>query len=121
MEKIIISLIQMQQQMRIFHWQTRAYARHVAFGEAYDTLSDLIDTFVEVCMGKHGRFVLNAANTIHLSNLSDVSCHSFLDASCEMLKQISSTLDPECDTDLLNIRDEMLAEVNKLKYLNTLE
>ena len=39
MEKIIVSLIQMQQQMRIFHWQTKSYARHVAFGEAYDTLS----------------------------------------------------------------------------------
>jgi len=25
------------------------------------------------------------------------------------------------DTDLLNIRDEMLAELNKLKYLLTLE
>jgi hypothetical protein len=27
----------------------------------------------------------------------------------------------ESDTDLLNIRDEMLAELNKLKYLLTLE
>jgi hypothetical protein len=30
-------------------------------------------------------------------------------------------LDTRYDTDLLNLRDEMLAEINKLKYLLTLK
>jgi hypothetical protein len=30
-------------------------------------------------------------------------------------------LDPKYDTDLLNLRDEMLAAINKLKYLLTLK
>ena len=39
----------------------------------------------------------------------------------EYLIGMSGVLDPEADTDLLNIRDEMLAEFNKLKYLITLK
>ena len=34
---------------------------------------------------------------------------------------LSAELSSENDTDLLNLRDEMLAEVNKLAYLLTLE
>jgi len=30
-------------------------------------------------------------------------------------------VDPQSDTDLLNIRDEMLANISKLKYLLTLK
>jgi hypothetical protein len=38
----------------------------------------------------------------------------------ESFVQMSEQLDPS-DTDLLNIRDEMLGELNKLSYLLTLE
>jgi hypothetical protein len=34
---------------------------------------------------------------------------------------LSESYDPKMDSDLLNIRDEMLAEINKLKYLLTLK
>lgn len=121
MDKIIISLVQMEQQLRILHWQTKSYARHQAFGGAYDALGDLIDKFVEVLMGKHDRFILQQASSIELQNLSDVKPIEFCNASCELLTAINSILDPSCDSDLMNIRDEMLAEINKLKYLLTLQ
>jgi hypothetical protein len=34
---------------------------------------------------------------------------------------MTGQLDSSYDTDLLNIRDEMLSEINKLKYLLTLK
>jgi len=34
---------------------------------------------------------------------------------------LTDVLDPQRDTDLLNIRDEILGEFNKLKYLLTLK
>jgi len=36
------------------------------------------------------------------------------------LLSFSQLYNPETDSDLLNIRDEMLAEMNRLKYLLTL-
>ena len=53
--QIITPLIQFQQQLRIFHWQTDSYAQHRAFGSAYEELDDLIDTFVETFMGIFGK------------------------------------------------------------------
>ncbi len=112
-------LLGLQVQMKINHWQTKGYARHQAFGGFYDSLDDLIDTFVESAMGKYGRFVLEDENkTIQLNNLSELDMKGLIvtvrKAFVEM--DIDGT-----DTDLLNIRDEMLGELNKLSYLLTLE
>lgn len=114
--------LQTQFQLRILHWQTKGYARHKAFGNTYETLDGLIDSFVEVCMGKHGRFVLQEENkTIKIENLVEVSIVDFLQSIKAKLIGMSAELSKENDTDLLNIRDEMLANINKLAYLLTLE
>jgi hypothetical protein len=38
-----------------------------------------------------------------------------------LINELPAMLDSKEDTDLLNIRDEMLASVNKTKYLLTLK
>jgi DNA-binding ferritin-like protein len=111
----------LQAQLRIFHWQTKGYARHNAFGVTYDTLEDLIDTFVEEAMGKYGRFVLDdETNVIQLTNLKELKPEAMLDTVILALNQFSEQFE-ETDTNLLNVRDEMLGAINKLKYLLTLE
>jgi DNA-binding ferritin-like protein len=107
-------LLSLQMQMKINHWQTKGYARHKAFGKFYDSLSDLIDTFVESAMGKYGRFVLDEeSKTIQLSNLSEIEMKGLINTVRDSLVMMSDQLD-STDTDLLNIRDEMLGELNKL-------
>jgi DNA-binding ferritin-like protein len=114
-------LLSLQIQMKINHWQTKGLARHKAFGKFYDSLSDLIDTFVESAMGKYGRFTLDEeTKTLQLSNLSELDMKGLVNTVRESFVQMSEQLDPS-DTDLLNIRDEMLGELNKLSYLLTLE
>lgn len=111
-----------QLQLKVLHWQTKGYARHKAFGDTYSDLDDLIDEFVEVCMGKHGRFVLQEqSKTIMIENLTDINIVEFIQSTKSGLIGLSSDLSAENDTDLLNIRDEMLAKINKLAYLLTLE
>jgi DNA-binding ferritin-like protein len=111
----------LQAQLRIFHWQTKGYARHNAFGVTYDTLEDLIDTFVEEAMGKYGRFTIDdETSTIQLANLKELKPEAMLDTIISALNQFSEQFD-ETDTNLLNVRDEMLGSINKLKYLLTLE
>jgi hypothetical protein len=73
-------------------------------------------------MGKFGRFTIDESNrTIEIFNLLDIEIVKFLQKIKEFLIGLSSELSPESDTDLLNLRDEMLGEVNKLAYLLTLE
>lgn len=112
----------LQLQFRILHWQTKGYARHKAFGEIYETLDGLVDEFVEICMGKHGRFTLdNSTDTIQMANLTDLNIVEFLQTAKNRLIGFNNELSKEKDSDLLNLRDEMLGSINKLAYLLTLE
>lgn len=111
----------LQLQLKINHWQTKGYARHNAFGMTYDELQELVDSYVEEAMGKYGRFILDdETKTIELANLSDLNLKGFIDTVRDALVQFTSQLD-ETDTNLLNIRDEMLGLINQLGYLLTLE
>jgi hypothetical protein len=72
-------------------------------------------------MGKYGRFILDdETKTIELVNLSEIDMKGFINTLREALVQFTSQLD-ETDTNLLNIRDEILGLINKLGYLLTLE
>ena len=118
MDQVVMQLVQMEQQMRIFHWQTKSHARHKAFGKVYSNLGDLIDTFTEAWMGKNGR--VRVSGPIELQNLGG-DVEQIVDGYIETLVGMTDILDPQRDTDLLNIRDEILGEFNKLKYLLTLK
>ena len=118
----VIFFLGLDAQFKILHWQTKGYARHKAFDEIISTLKDLTDEFVETSMGKTGRFVLDDSNkTISIVNLSELNIVEFLQQIKSKLIGLSTELSPEKDTDLLNIRDEMLGSINKLAYLLTLE
>jgi hypothetical protein len=111
----------LQCQLKVFHWQTKGYARHKALDETLDELYDLVDSFVEEAMGKYGRFKLNdETNTIRIANLNELDPKTMIKSVCKALIQFTDQFD-ETDTNLLNIRDEMLGLFNKLNYLLTLE
>lgn len=119
--KSIMTMVGFQQQMRILHWQTKKYARHIAYGSIYDTLDDLIDKFTEVCMGKYGRIELSGElGNISLSNMNDLSVSDYCNDFIGFLQGLNDEFDSQTDSDVLNIRDEIMGEVNKLKYLLTL-
>lgn len=108
-------------QLKVFHWQTKGYARHNGFAQTRDELEDLMDTFVEEAMGKYGRFVLDGeTDTVKLFNLSELKPVEMVETICQSFVEFTDELDP-VDTNLLNIRDEMLGLFYKLKYLLTLE
>jgi len=117
--KLISPFLKIQQQLRIFHWQTDSYAQHKAFGKAYEALDALIDDFVEVYMGKYGKMKAKLTYNIELDNLTD----NYMDYVNDYIKyflSLNEELDATSDTDLLNIRDEMLGVLNRLKYLLSL-
>jgi len=123
MDKIVFNLIEFQNQIRILHWQTKSYSRHVAYGDVYDKLNKLIDKLVETYQGKYDRIKFSNSK-LNLKNLEDINLNEYINSlildlslpDSNFLKSISSE-----DTDLLNIRDEILSVLHKLKYLCTLK
>lgn len=115
----INKFLTLQNQLRVHHWQTASYAEHKALGKAYEELDPLIDDFVEIYMGKYGKDT-EQHRTIDLKGYE--TAHPM-----PVLKYFENYLTDELpnelkdsDTELLNIRDEMLGVINKTKYLLTL-
>jgi hypothetical protein len=120
-EELILKLVQIQLQFKFLHWQTYGDAKHRAYGNIYDSLGDMIDMFAEAMMGKYGRPDFESEFSIMFQDIKTMNIQDFLDGITEFLVGMTDQLDTRYDTDLLNLRDEMLAEINKLKYLLTLK
>ena len=120
-EELTLKLIQIQLQFKFLHWQTFGDAKHKAYGEIYDSLGDIIDKFVEAMMGKYGRVEFEPEFSIMFQDIKSLSVQNFMDGITEFLVSMSDHLDSRYDSDLLNLRDEMLADINQLKYRLTLK
>jgi len=111
----------MREQIKLYHWQTRIYSRHKATDNVIEALDKSIDKYVEVYMGKYGRMKMTSSTcSISVKNLSETSVVNFIKRcilylNTELVKKLK-----ENDTDLINVRDEMLGELNQLLYLFTL-
>lgn len=112
----------MRSQIKLYHWQTRVYSRHKATDEVLEKLDAHIDQFVEVYIGKYGRPKMSGKNgTTNVNNLSEKSIVGFIKKCIQMLLgDCMKGLKDSVDSDLFNIRDEMLADLNQLLYLFTL-
>ena len=111
----------MRSQFKLFHWQTTSYARHKATDDVLKALDETIDEYVETYMGKYGRPRMNVkTNAVRVVNMNEKMAVRFVKSCIDYLKgPLVAGLD-KADTDLVNLRDEMLGELNKILYLFTL-
>jgi hypothetical protein len=115
---IVTSLLTIRNQIKLYHWQTGSFARHKATDDLTAALDLAIDNFVEVYMGRYGR--PKVSKTIKLSNYTEAEAQRFVAKQRKFLSEVLPRKIKKGDTDLLNIRDEILAELNKVLYLFTL-
>ena len=108
--------------VQIYHWQTTSFSRHKGADELSGSLNGFLDKFMETYMGKYGRPTYSRdENIIKLYNQTDLLAVSMLDEMTDFFtSSLPLYLDDKKDTDLLNIRDEILAGINQVKYLYTL-
>lgn len=118
---IISFFLTLQNQLKTLHWQTKSYAKHKAYGKTYIALDDLVDTFIEVFQGKNPRIHWNSFLSINVYDIRDKRLETFLSDAINVLSYELGDILGEEDKDLLNIRDEIVAELNKLRYLLSLQ
>jgi hypothetical protein len=115
-------MLEFQNQIKIYHWQTYGYAEHKTFDKLYNNVSENIDKFIEIYMGKYGRIIGNGNFVLTLANYKTSNPVQTLDTFITYLTVVLPLdLNPAKDTDLLNVRDEILGNVNTTKYLLTLK
>ena len=115
-QKIFSFFFEMRQNFYLYHLTTLKYSRHIGAGNFVDSLDTLIDTFLETYMGKYKR--PTKINTkLSLVSMSDEEALNELNIYPSYLSDELPKLISPNDSDLLNIRDEILGLFNRNKYL----
>ena len=113
--------LQLRDQIKLYHWQTRVYARHIATDQMLEKLEKHIDSFVEVYIGKYGRPRVtgkNAEITVH--NMTEAGASRMLQAALRYLQGPLTRSLREGDHDLFALRDDLMEDLHQLAYLFTL-
>lgn len=112
--------------VKLYHWKTISFATHKATDELYGSLNSKIDEFVEVMLGKDELGGRTKLLNVHVIKLDTFSNNASFKKQIEIYKSFLLNLSEDpvfsalMNTDLLAIRDEILAEFNKFLYLLTL-
>lgn len=118
-QQVIIFFTEMLNTIKIFHWKTTSYATHKATDQLHSSLSGNVDTFVETMLGKYGgRVSLNHVKTIEFKDFNAIETFK---SEINKYKQFMKNMDTmfAAESDLLNIRDEILGDLNQFTYLLT--
>ena len=122
-QNIITTFLQMLNTVKLYHWKTSSYAQHKATDELYANLNTNIDTFIEIMLGKMGERVdLTNVKSIILLDYNNLSTfkeeiENYKNFLIDMNKNFE--LNITSNSDLLNVRDEILGNLNQFTYLLT--
>ena len=122
-KQITVVFLEMLMMVKLFHWKTHSYATHKATDELYEKLNENIDHFIEVLLGKTGSRI-DLMNQKSIS-LIDLNSQEKLKSKIMSLKSYFVDLDNNkalstmSNSDLFNIRDEILGNLNQFMYLLT--
>jgi DNA-binding ferritin-like protein len=102
-------------QIKLFHWSIKNYSAHVALDKLHSALSDNIDKFIEAYIGKYKLqpipvFTINTTATSNCQNIIE-----YLQAQHDNIKKIRTGVNKA--SELQNIIDEMLANIDQSIYL----
>ena len=114
--KIICFFLQLRNDIKMYHWQTKSFPYHKISDELLSTIDSLSDKFVETLLGRLETRP-NIDSKIYIRNISDELFKEILDVANNFLANELNEIDSY--TDLINIRDEIIGEINKTKYLLT--
>ena len=122
-KEIAVIFLEMLLMIKLYHWKTSSYATHKATDDLYLKLNTNIDSFIEILLGKDGsRIDLMKEKQIKLIDLTSqealqreiVHFKTYL-VNLNNHKELQQML----NSDLFNIRDTILGDLNQFLYLLT--
>ena len=118
--EIVQLFLEILTSIRLYHWKTRSYAQHKATDQLYEDLDGKVDEFVEVMQGKmmHPDRVewMNEQIKAETPDTKKDMVNKMLDFNKKM-QNLDNLFTTQKDSDLLSVRDDIVALVNRFLYL----
>lgn len=124
-DDLIKNMLEVQTLLKLYHWNTFSYSTHKATGDLYDGLADKIDEYAEVMIGKsNGKYRIDMSHFNKLV-IKDASNNNQLAGIIKSfivdLNSFHSKLPSDFYSEVQNIKDEIVADLDKFLYLLTLK
>lgn len=113
---LLLNLLQLKNQMKLYHWQTEMHSRHISSDNFLHKYDEVLDSLIETYQGRYGIIKLN--KDMKISNIPDDKIIEFLEKARDYLNNIAPKLfNKEKNGNLFNLKDEILEIIDKTIYL----
>jgi hypothetical protein len=125
MADFVVFFFDLTNNTKLYHWTTHSHPRHKASDELFESIIDLSDKFMETYMGRYGRPTTKSSSDrsaykLSLKAFNDKTIVEYYKNCVKHLETAFVTSLSDKDTDLINLRDEILGKLNQTLYLFTL-
>lgn len=107
--------------IKFYHWNTTVYSRHIATCGFLSTLDTAIDSIIEKYIARYGRPIFDGAIQIPVVSINDMDAINIMKKFVVFLQKEFPKYVKNTDTDLLNLRDDLLGNLQNTIYLFSLE
>ena len=132
---IILALFQIQATLRVSHFLSEKKSDHETLDKFLKKFNKKMDKFIEVWMGKHEKFNLGKNSQINVYQITKDELFNYLDIVLEFLTgdsmnnsvyklskyTLGSVMNSKKNVDLMSIRDDIVKNINRMKYRLRLE
>ena len=112
--EIVKFFFTVQLSVKQYHWSTTSFARHKASDQLLKNLDENVDKFIEIFIGRYNVKPIITSIKMEKTFLSDEGNMEFLLLIRTYLELLNNKIN---DSDLLNIRDELIGNINQTIYL----
>ena len=127
---IILAFFQIQATLRVSHFLSETKSDHEKLDPFLKKFNKKMDKFIEVWMGKHGRFDLGKNRQVNVYQINKDDLFKYLDLILEFLTgdsmtnsvyklskyTLGSVMNNKKNVDLMSIRDDIVKNINRMKY-----
>ena len=132
---VILAMFQIQATLRVSHFLSEKKSDHETLDKFLKKFNKKMDKFIEVWMGKHEKFDLGKNRQVNVYQITKDELFTYLDLVLEFLTgdvvesnvyklskyPLKSVMNNKKNVDLMSIRDDIVRNINRMKYRLRLE
>ena len=132
---VILAMFQIQATLRVSHFLSEKKSDHETLDKFLKKFNKKMDKFIEVWMGKHKKFDLGKNRQVNVYQITKDELFTYLDIVLEFLTgdvvesnvyklskyPLKNIMNNKKNIDLMSIRDDIVKNINRMKYRLRLE